>query len=358
VDSDSWLIDIALTGSINSRLLFRQSETHGKFMVRDIVVIGGSAGSPAVIKQILRELPANFPAKIFIVNHIGASGNLQRVYEAVSRIPVRTATSGELAQPGHAYVAAADAHLLLHDDHLLVRRGPRENFCRPAIDPLFRSAAVAGGGRVIAVLLSGNLNDGAAGLVAIKRCGGLVVVQDPADAEVPSMPDAALHAVIADYCVSGAEMPALLTKLVGSPVGEIRAIPPDIELEVAIAACEPATMTMENTLGEKSPFSCPDCDGVLWQVHDEGVLRFRCHVGHSTTAAAMLEAKTASADALLWRLLRVHEERAALSRKMAFEAQRRHPASANAYSQKAVGYEEDASTIRRLLTEIPRGQDS
>jgi two-component system chemotaxis response regulator CheB len=237
----------------------------------------------------------------------------------------------------------------------LVRRGPRENFARPAIDPLFRSAASAFGGRVVGVLLSGGLNDGAAGLAAIKRCGGLAVVQDPADAQVASMPEHALQALRVDYCVPAATMANLLLELIYRPAGETPAIPEQIQFEVAIAAQEAGGMDLEEQLGTKSPFSCPDCDGVLWQVHDENIMRFRCHIGHAMTAEALLDAKSAAADATLSRLLRTHEERAAIARKMAADALRaKRTAMAQALKSRAAGYEEDAIIVRKLIASFPR----
>lgn len=187
--------------------------------MHDIIAIGGSAGSIRVIKEILSKLPVALPATVFIVNHIGPTVSLRTIFSGVSVLPVKEAATGKRIERGQVYVAVPNAHLLVERDHLIVRRGPRENFARPAIDPLFRSAASAFGSRVIGVILSGGLNDGAAGLAAIKKCGGLAVVQDPSDAEVPAMPDSALHAVEADYCIPAAQIASLLTRLVDLPVG-------------------------------------------------------------------------------------------------------------------------------------------
>jgi two-component system, chemotaxis family, protein-glutamate methylesterase/glutaminase len=319
--------------------------------LHDVIAIGGSAGSFAALKTILRSLPADLPAAVIIVTHLGPSVSLINILGNSSSLPVSAAVSGEPVERGHVYLAVPDAHLMVHDHHLLVRRGPRENFSRPAVDPLFRSVACAFGGRAIGVLLSGGLNDGSSGLAAIKACGGIVIVQDPSDAEVPSMPESALRAVDADHCVPAAEVASLLAKLVQHSPGSTPPMASALQLEVAIAAHEAASMEIDEKLGRKSPFSCPDCDGVLWQIDDDRLLRFRCHVGHAVTAEALLDAKAGSVDSTLWRLLRVHEERAALARKMATQAlAARQEALALSLKVRAEGYEEDASLVRELLS--------
>jgi two-component system chemotaxis response regulator CheB len=316
----------------------------------DIIVIGGSAGSFGVIKAILIRLPPKLPAAVLIATHIAPTVSLLSILEGSSSLPIKEAASGEPIEYGRVYVAVPDNHLLIHDDHLLVRRGPRENFTRPAIDPLFRSAACAFGGRVVGILLSGGLNDGSAGLAAIKRCGGLAIVQDPRDAEVASMPEHALQTVAVDYAVPAAALPELLLEVIVRPAGETPSIPDQIRFEVSIAAQEAGGMELEDKMGTRSPFTCPDCDGVLWQVDDQNVLRFRCHIGHAVTATALLEGKSAAADATLARLLRTHEERAAIARKMAADAlHAKRTSVADSLNSRAAGYEEDAAIVRRLI---------
>ena len=317
----------------------RRPELGSTSALHDVVTIGGSSGCFEVLREILGSLPEDLPAAVLIVAHIGPSVSLLSILQGSSSLPMKLGVSGERLQRGQVYLAVADAHLLVHDHHILIRRGPRENLSRPAIDPLFRSAACAFASRVIGVVLSGGLNDGSAGLAAIKTCGGLTVVQDPEDAVVRSMPKSALAAVTVDHCVPGRGIGSLLTELVRESPIMAPPIPSALKLEVAIAAQEAAGMDIEETLGQKSPFTCPDCDGVLWQIHDHQVLRFRCHVGHAVTAEAMLQQKGESADAILWRLLRTHKERAALARKLA--ASQTGPyqdAQSENFAQRAVGY--------------------
>jgi two-component system chemotaxis response regulator CheB len=186
----------------------------------DIVVIGASAGGLQALQRLLSDLPANLPAAIFIVLHMGASSHLAQVLGRSAVLPVSPAKSGQPIERGRIYVAVPGVHLLLHDEHILLRRGPRENLARPAIDPLFRSAACAFGARVIGVVLSGSLNDGTAGLRAIKQCGGIAIVQDPMDAAVPDMPRSAQRYVDTDHTVPIDALGDLLVRLVREPAGE------------------------------------------------------------------------------------------------------------------------------------------
>jgi two-component system, chemotaxis family, protein-glutamate methylesterase/glutaminase len=318
-----------------------------------IIVIGASAGGLQPLRQILSGLPAELPAAIFVVLHLGASSHLTQILADRTALPVHTATNGATIEPGHVYVAVPDCHLLMHGQHLLLRRGPRENLTRPAIDPLFRSAACTFARRVIGVLLSGTMNDGTAGLLAIKRCGGLAVVQDPDDAAYPEMPNSALHHVLVDHVVAAANIPALLNRLVRQPAGDAPTIPFDIRFETAIAALELASMKTNQTLGKLSVFACPECHGVLWEIDDGRMLRYRCHVGHAFTAETMQMDQARRAEELLWNLLRNHEERAALMDRMAANQRAMHrDGLAAKLGERANGYQEDANTIRRLLREV------
>src|SRR5215470_11953884 len=193
---------------------------------RDIVVIGGSAGATAPLKQLLSRLPRDLPAAVLIVLHIPARGIgiLSTVTAAATPLPVKQAEDGAKIEPGCVYLAAPDHHLLVSDGHILLGHGPRENMVRPAIDPLFRSAALHYGPRAIGVVLSGLLSDGTAGLNAIKRCGGMTVVQDPSDAIADEMPRRALEATTIDLCVPGNRLGDLLFELVRDKPGHIMPI--------------------------------------------------------------------------------------------------------------------------------------
>lgn len=317
---------------------------------RDIVVIGASAGGLQPLQRLVGDLPPDLPAAVFVVMHLGASSHLAAILDRPASLPVAQARSGQKIEPGHVYVAVPGLHLLLHDHHILLRRGPRENLARPAIDPLFRSAACTFGGRVIGVVLSGALNDGTAGLLAIKRCGGLALVQDPGDAAVPDMPLSVLRHVDVDETAPAGRLGALITSLVHEPAGATPAIPPDIRLETAIAAMELAGMATEDRLGTPSRFTCPECHGALWEMNDESLLRYRCHVGHAYTGQAMLSAQAVRAEELLWSLMRAHHERAELARKMARqERDNQRDRLADRLAERARDYDEDAEVVRGLL---------
>lgn len=328
----------------------RQLITPGGSGCHDVVAIGGSAGGFEALRSLIAALPGDLPAALLVVMHMGASSHLAQILDRAGGLPVHSAQTGEKLVRGQVYVAAPDHHLLVHDSHVMLRRGPRENLARPAIDPLFRSAACTFGSRVIGIILSGALNDGSAGLRAIKRCGGIAIVQDPAEAAVPDMPRNASLYVEVDHCVRMAEMAPLLERLVREPAGPAPEIPTSIRLEAAIAAQELTGMAVNDRLGEPTRFTCPECHGTLWQMEDDAVLRFRCHVGHAYTGDAILDVQSEEVERMLWTMLRTHNERAALARRMA-EQERTNSRDrlAEHLEERARGYDEDAEIVRQLL---------
>ncbi|MDG4882903.1 chemotaxis protein CheB [Mesorhizobium sp. WSM4884] len=323
-----------------------QTEARNRF----IIVIGASAGGVEPLKRIVSDLPADLPAAVFVVLHVGQVSYLPGILDRVATLKTSVAENGATFRTGNIYVAPPGFHLLLHGDHMMLRRGPRENLARPAIDPLFRSAALSYGASVIGVLLSGALSDGTAGLRAIKAVGGLAVVQHPKDAPVPTMVESALHYVEIDHCLPAAKLGGLLAKLAAEPAGETLPAPPGVRLEAAISAQEHATMKDEDRLGKLSVFTCPECHGPLWEIEDGDMLRYRCHTGHAFTADAVMEAQSIEADEILWSLLRSHQQRAQFARRMA-ERERAQNRSglANEFGQRAKEYEADAALIERIL---------
>ncbi len=317
---------------------------------RDILVIGGSSGGLEALRTLVRGFEADLPASVFVVLHLGNSSQLPHILDKSGPLPAVPAKSGERFEHGKVYVAVPGCHLMLHDGHILLRRGPRENLSRPAIDPLFRSAAASFGGRVVGVVLSGALSDGTAGLSAIKRCGGVAVVQDPADALVPGMPRNALRHVEADHVCRIKDMSQLLARLVRQPAGATPDIPLDIRIEAAIAAQELLDMRADDMLGTPSRFTCPECHGALWEIEDGSMLRFRCHVGHAFSADSVLASQGEEIDRLLGTLLRSHQERAALANRMAkHERANARNALAEHLESRARDYEHDVKIMRKLL---------
>ena len=267
------------------------------------------------LTRLVAQLPATLPAAVLVVQHLAPDSTGEPL---VARLAAHTALRCQLAtdqqplQAGHLYLAPPDRHLLVKETHLLVIKGPRENNFRPAADALFRSAAVAFDSHVIGVVLTGMLHDGTAGLDFVKRCGGLAVVQDPAEAEYPSMPESALRHVAVDYVVPLDQMGPLLLSLVTTtpPTPPVAMdIPPDLKLEAAIAERVIGTIEQVAQLGQQVPLTCPSCGGSLWEVNTGHVLRYRCHTGHAFTAEALAESSRQSLEESLWVALRMMEER-------------------------------------------------
>jgi two-component system chemotaxis response regulator CheB len=288
-----------------------------------VIAIGGSLGAIDAIRQLWAALPADLAAAVAIVIHVGGHGHnlLAEIFDKEAGIPVSTAVDGEPFRQGHAYVAPADRHLLVLNDIIKLGHGPRENMARPALDPLFRSIALSYGPRAIGVVLTGLLNDGAAGLADLKRCGGITLVQSPADAEAPDMPLGALRASDVDYRAPIAQLAKILIKLTSEEAGPAPVVPHDIKLEVEIAAGRNVNSRELLKIAEPVTLPCPTCGGVLSQIRREP-LRFRCQVGHSFTAEALAGQTDNAVEEALRVALRITEERAVLTEKMAEDAHR------------------------------------
>lgn len=284
----------------------------------DIVVIGGSAGALEALKPLFRGLPADFPAAVFVVIHISPNSHsvLPELLTRAGKLPACHPAEGDAITPGHIYVAPPDRHLLVQEGRVLLRRGPQENRTRPAVDPLFRSAAVAYRSRVIGLVLSGLLDDGAAGLAAVKACGGLCLVQAPDDAIWPEMPRNALRRDHVDYCEPVSALPLLLSRLVQEPAGPAPPVPRNLFVEASIAAQETAMAVELEQLGRPSRLSCPQCGGVLNEINEAGSTRFRCQVGHAFTAEGLLAAQNDELERALESAMRMHRERVPLFRRM------------------------------------------
>lgn len=310
---------------------------------RDIVVIGASAGGIDAFKKLVRGLPKGFPASIFIVWHTAPNitSLLPKILDRETPLPVIEPFDGERIAPGTIYVSRPDHHLLIEDGIVRVTKGPKENRFRPAVDPLFRSAALAHGPRVIGIILSGGLDDGTSGLWTVKENGGLAIVQDPVDAEFPSMPISALRAVDADYTLPVAEMGELLNHLTtGKEIMEVPEVNVDekskMSVEVRIATGENPLALGFMELGDPSPIACPDCNGVLLKLKDGRQIRFRCHTGHAYSPDTLLAAITEQLEKALWNSVRIGDESLMLLSYTADElAGAGHNEIAGVYRQKA-----------------------
>ena len=321
---------------------------------RDLVVVGASAGGVEALLQLLRTLPAHFPATVLVVLHLpaGARSVLPEILDRVCALPVGQAVDGARLEPGTVRVAVADRHLLVSDDHLVLSRGPRENGHRPAVDVLFRSAARSAGRRVVAVVLSGALDDGAAGMIAVRTRGGVGIAQDPADAMYPSMPRHAAEAGGAEHVVPVEKMGALLGELLSEDISGVEQPPPSelMDTETAMANLDPDSLDGDDRPGVPSGYGCPSCHGALFAISEGGMERFRCRVGHAWSPHALAAEQSQALEGALWMALRGLEERAALSRRMGERAEQRgHQLSARAFRTRHDETQEAAGVLRRLL---------
>ena len=281
---------------------------------RDIVVIGASTGGVAALVELVKTLPADFPAPIFVVMHMAPDSPsiLPQLLNSVSALKVRHPQDGELVEAGVIYVARPDHHLLLEGNRVLVTRGPKENRFRPSIDALFRSAAYTYGPRVIGVVLTGYLDDGTSGLWSVQRLGGVAVVQEPRDAEQPSMPTNALEFVAADYIVPLAQLGPLLVRLTQERAPAKTRLPAAeldlLKIELTIAKQGGGFELGIIDKGKLTPFTCPECHGALTQLIEGKLIRYRCHTGHAYTISALLSEVTESVESMLYQAMRGLEE--------------------------------------------------
>ena len=286
----------------------------------DIIVVGASAGGVAALQDLLGGLPKGLAASVFVVLHIppDTKSHLAEILGRSSALEVREARDHEQIAPSTVYVAQADRHLLVSEDTIRITRGPKECRARPAVDALFRSAAVVYGPRVIGVVMTGMLDDGTAGLWAIKDQGGIALVQDPATAEFPSMPESAMKHVQVDAALSIPELATRIAALVGErPTPRPGAVPNGMAIETLIALQGNGLKAGVMHLGAVSGFTCPSCHGVLVQIEEGNITRFRCHTGHAYSQMTLLAEINLAVDEGLWDTLRSLEEKLLVLKQMA-----------------------------------------
>jgi two-component system chemotaxis response regulator CheB len=316
-----------------------------------IIVLGASAGGVEALSTIMAGLPRVIDAAIFVVIHMPAQSPsmLADILDRAGPLPVRQGADGAPIKAGHVYVARPDNHLMVEQGLMRIVHGPRENRYRPSIDVLFRTAGQAYGRRVIGVVLTGSLDDGTAGLVAIKRLGGLAIVQDPTEALYASMPRSALENVAVDHIARLAQIPALLAHLVATmPAHDLPNAKPADDSPTSQMEAE---MIQTNDLpGKPSPYSCPECHGVLWEIHDDTMTRFRCRVGHAYSPESMLAEQSDTLEEALWSALKTLEESASLSHRLEVQSRDRgNPHMARRFAEKAAAAERRAMVIRQVL---------
>lgn len=296
---------------------------------RDIIVVGSSAGGVNALKEIVASLPKDFNASIFIVQHVSADSVslLPRILSYTGPLNAVHPNDGDLIQPGMIYIAPPDRHMIIERDRILIKKGPKENRFRPSIDALFRSAAYNYGSRVIGVVLTGMLDDGTSGMWSVKRLGGLGIIQQPQEAEYPSMPTSVLEYVKVDYVVPLEEIAPLLGDLIKLPVTSETDPVHNSELEkmrteIDIAAEQNAFLKGIISMGEFTPLTCPECNGALIKLTEGNLIRYRCHTGHSYLPSSLLADVTQSVEVKLWQALKNLEEMVMLMEDSAKEQER------------------------------------
>jgi two-component system, chemotaxis family, protein-glutamate methylesterase/glutaminase len=324
---------------------------------RDVVAIGTSAGGFEALVFLAKGFQKNFPASILITIHLPAEfrSSLDQILTGAGPLRATFANEGETFERGRIYIAPPGRHLLVEGQQLALGIGPRENGTRPAIDPMMRSVAVCCGNRAIGAVLTGTLVDGASGLWAIDQTGGTTLVQDPADAAFPEMPQSALKRVEPDHVVHLRDMPGLLHTLVQQPAGQPVTPADRLRYEVEIARSGRASISGMDWFGERSALTCPDCGGIMWQFKDGALSRYRCHIGHAYGEEQLLVGLDDNLKRAMASALRALNERAALVGKLRDQAdQVGRPELAESWSMKAREFEREADLISDTIKRLER----
>ena len=296
---------------------------------KDIVVVGASAGGVEALISLVSRMPADFAGSVFVVVHVPAdtASMLPQILTRKGTLVATHPKDGERIEKGRIYIAPPDFHIILDGKRIRLIRGPKEHGVRPAVDPLFRSAALEYGDRVVGIILSGNLDDGSGGIIAIKGSRGATIVQDPAEALYPGMINAAMATGCADFCLPIAEIPGKLQQLLrsGANEGAKTRSGRDDEVEeeskeLAIDKLEFGQLHGDDQPGVVSTLTCPECNGALWELTTNGTLRYRCRVGHAYAVESLLSEQKGAIEAAFWMALRALEERGAFLRRLADRA--------------------------------------
>lgn len=318
-----------------------------------VVVVGASAGGIGSLIELVKQLPADLPAAVLLVQHLSPHhpSDLPAILSRAGALQAVHPVDGETLRDGRIYVAPPDRHLLIEDHHIAVKRGPKENRFRPSVDALFRSAAYTFGERAIGVVLSGALDDGTSGLWSIKRLGGVTMVQDPADAQFDSMPVSALEQVEIDHIVPAGEMGRLISTLLAGPTAATsrqgdEQVRERLALETSISADGDAFAKGVTDLGDYTPFTCPECEGVLIRVKEGKNVRFRCHTGHGLSREALLYGVVEKVEMRYWDVMRSLEEAAMLLEEMG------HTLDDNGQSRAAARFRDNASQAARQSRQV------
>lgn len=319
-----------------------------------ILVVGASAGGSLLLPGLVRQFTEDMDLVVLIVLHLSKQSvgemlvnRLQKETAYTCKIPKH----GEKLKRRHVFIARPDHHLMIDQNKILIGKGPVENRYRPSVDALFRSAAASHGNRVIGIILTGMLEDGAAGMLAIRRAGGICIIQDPNEASYPDMPRAVLNQLSPDYSVPVSEMGNVLSKVLSEKRKKKSSrIPSDIIKEARIAERVFTGINTTHNLGERSVYSCPDCGGGLWEITENDISRYRCHVGHTYSSDGLISGMEATTEAALWTALRIIEERKNLLKQIEEKEKKRGNRQLSlSYRKRAIELEQQVEELKRVL---------
>ena len=284
----------------------------GNARVNNIITVGASAGGLTAVSTLLATIPADIDAAVFIVIHLGRGANTNNVLTLLrrkSKMKVVIPADGTFIERGVAYLAPVDFHMMLNGETITISKGAKENHWRPSIDVLFRTAAAAYDSCVIGIVLTGLLDDGTSGMVAIKSAGGICIVQDPREAEFPDMPNNVVHAVDVDYRASISEIGYILSDIYTRGKCEVANVSPKLKREAEITIRMATNSDANSTLGNATTLTCPDCGGVLTEIEEDGNFRYRCFTGHVFSEKVLQDENLLKTEETLWVAIRMMEER-------------------------------------------------
>jgi two-component system, chemotaxis family, protein-glutamate methylesterase/glutaminase len=324
---------------------------------RDILAIGTSAGGVNALLFLVRKFRRDLPASVLVTIHLPShsASSLDDLLDRSGPLRAKFASDGERLEKGVIYVAPPDLHLIVEDRRLCLGEGPRENNVRPAVDPMLRSAAVCCGSRTVGAVLTGTMGDGASGLWAVREAGGIAVVQDPSDALFSEMPLAAITRAAPHYVTRLEDMPALFDCLARGQADVPRPTPPSLEYEVRIAKGGSEGMHRMDKIGRRSVLACPDCGGVMWEIEEGGLSRYRCHVGHTYTGEVMSLALDDGLRRALESARRALAERVALARRLHRQAvDSGHSLLARSWVDQAEEFERELEIVDNSIRRVDR----
>lgn len=329
--------------------------------IKNIIVIGASAGGFRAINQLVANIPNTLPTAIFVVMHLGKQSVPEIILQHLERntkFTCKVPTHGDPIQKGYLYIAPRDCHMLVTKGTIHITKGPHENRWRPSIDVLFRSAAAAYDSRSIGIVLSGMMDDGTSGMSAIKRSGGVCIVQEPEEAEFPDMPKNVLNNVDVDYRVPVNDIGYILDDLFAKPQGPMHEIPEDIRIEAEITQNMSSNINDMRKIADQSVFICPECGGGLWAVKNDKAHRYRCHTGHTYNEKLLVETQSEALEGSVWVCIRMLEERKLLLSSVAsHEQEEGRSAEAEDNLRKVDDIQQHIDRLKALLVTMNKNGD-